>query len=254
MSATVAVGRAVSGGKRTLAPVVSLGRMEPEAARSAGVTLICKICDHFWNVVSARSDAWERAASNEDQLISEESDQSRDLIERAAEIEETDPSSAFQLYRQAAEAGSVWSLEKIGWHYWTGTGVAADPHLALEYYHRAICGGSWIATIHYARLLAELGHYDLSERTLENGVASDFVPAYYWLAWYRYERSETTKVCREVRPLLEYAAEKGHPRAKLLLARWMVLGKFGLRHIPRGFRLVVQAAASAFRPEYAPAS
>lgn len=112
-----------------------------------------------------------------------------------------------------------------------------------------------MATIHYARLLAELGHYDHCERTLENGVASDFVPAYYWLAWYRYERSKTTKVRREVRPLIEYAAEKGHPAAKALLARWMVLGKFGLRDIPRGCRLAIQGAASfAFRRDYAPAS
>ena len=82
-----------------------------------------------------------------------------------------------------------------------------------------------MATIHYARLLAELGHYDACERTLENGVASDFVPAYFWLAWCRYEQSKTTKVRGEVRPLLEYAAEKGHPEAKILLARWMALGK-----------------------------
>lgn len=112
-----------------------------------------------------------------------------------------------------------------------------------------------MATIYYARLLSELGHYDDCERTLENGVASDFVPAYFWLAWFRYQQSKTTKVRREVRPLLEYAAIKGHPEAKLLLARWMVLGKLGLRDIPRGFRLAVQGAVSfAFRREYAPAS
>lgn len=177
------------------------------------------------------------------------------MIQRAAEIEETDPSSAFQLYLEAAEAGSVWSLRKVGWHYWTGTGVAANPHRALDYYHRAICGGSWIATIHYARLLAELGHYDACERTLQNGVASDFIPAYFWLAWFRYEQSKTSKMRREVRPLLEYAAEKGHPDAIRLLARWMVLGKFGLGDIPRGCRLLAQGAASfAFRREYAPTS
>lgn len=112
-----------------------------------------------------------------------------------------------------------------------------------------------MATIHYARLLAELGHHDACERTLENGVASDFVPAYFWLARCRYEQSKTPRVRREVRPLLEYAADKGHPEAKLLLARWMGLGKFGLRDIPRGWRLAAQGAVSfAFRGEYAPAS
>lgn len=112
-----------------------------------------------------------------------------------------------------------------------------------------------MATIYYARLLAELGHHDDCERTLENGIASDFVPAYFWLAWFRYQQSKTNKVRREVRPLLEYAADKGHPEAKLLLARWMALGNLGLRDIPRGCRLVVQAAVSfAFRREHAFAS
>ena len=220
-----------------------------------GGTLICKLCDRFWDVFRAHSQAWETSASNDEELLSEESDQAWRLIQRAAEIEDTDRPAAFQLYVEAAEAGSVWSLEKIGWHYWTGTGVAADPRRALEYFHRAICGGSWMATIYYARLLAELGHHDDCEQTLEDGVASDFVPAYFWLAWYRYQRSKSAQVRKKVRPLLEYAAEKGHPHAKLLLARWMMLGKLGLRDIPRGFRLAAQGAVSfALRREYAQAS
>jgi TPR repeat protein len=182
-----------------------------------------------------------------------ESHQTWDLIQRAGR-EDTDPPSAFRLSLEAAEAGSIWSMEKVGWHYWTGTGVAADPRMALEYYHRACCNGSWMATIHYARLLEELGHHDDCERVLENGVESDFVPAYFWLAWCRYHRSKTTKVQREVRPLLEYAASRGHPEAKLLLARWMVHGGLGLGAVPRGFWLAVQGAISfAFRREYVPA-
>lgn len=179
-----------------------------------------------------------------------ESDRAVDLIQRAAAIEAADPPLAFQLHLEAAEAGSVWAMERIGWHYWTGTGVPADPHAALKHYHDAICEGSWMATIPYARILAEAGHHDECERSSENGIASDFTPAYFWLAWCRYQRSKTTKTCQEVRPLLEYAAKKGHPAAKLFLARWMVLGKFGLREIPRGCRLSLQGAVSYAR-EYA---
>lgn len=127
--------------------------------------------------------------------------------------------------------------------------------MALEYYHRAISGGSWIATIHYARLLAELGHHDDCEQTLENGVASGFLPAYFWLAWFRYQRSKTAMVRREVRPLLAHAAERGHPEAKLLLARWMMLGKLRLRDIPLGCRLAIEGALSfAFRRDQPAAS
>lgn len=212
-------------------------------SKLVGVTLIGKGDDDFWKALWAHSDAWERSASNEDNLLSGESDHSWAIIRRANEIEDTDPTAAFQLYLQAVEAGSTWALARIGWDYWAGSGVAADPQMAMEYFYRAICGGSWMATIYYARLLSELGHHDECERTLEDGVAADFVPAYYWLAWFRYQRSKTTKVRRkEVRPLVEYAAERGHPGAKFMLAQWMWFGKFGLRYIPRGLRLVVLEA------------
>jgi TPR repeat protein len=217
--------------------------------------MICRICDKFWDTFSGYSDAWERAASNEQQLLSAESAETWALIRRAAEVEDADAATAFRLYLEAAEAGSVWCLEKVGWSYWTGTGVAADPHLALKYYYRAIGGGSWMATIHYARLLAELGRDDECQRTLEDGVASGFLPAYFWLARLRYERSKSAKVRQEVRPLLDHAAEQGHPEAKLLLARWMMLGKLRLRDIPRGFRMAVEGALSfAFRREQTAAS
>ena len=212
--------------------------------------MICKFCDEFWDRFWAHSDAWERSASNENELLSKESDQTWDLIQSAGAIEDSDSASAFGFYVKAAEAGSVWSMERVGWHYWSGTGVEADPSTAQEYYRRAIRGGSWIATISYARLLAELGHQEESERTLKDGVASDFTPAYFWLAWIRYLQSKTAETCREVRPLLDYAARKGHPAAQAYLARWMALGKLGLHEVPRGWLLVLRGAVKfAFRRE-----
>lgn len=204
--------------------------------------MTCTFCEEFWDRFWANSDAWERTASNETQLLSEESDQSWKLIQRAGEIGDIDPASAFRLYLQAIESGSIWAMERVGWHYWAGIGVAADPYTALEHYHRAISRGSWTATISYARLLSELGHQDECEKVLEDGVASDFTPAYFWLAWTRSVHAKTPKVRRDVRPLLEYAAQQGHPAAKMFLARWMARGSLGLREIPRGCLLVVREA------------
>jgi len=203
---------------------------------------LCKICDRFWSQLWEQSHEWERAHSNESDLRSNESDRTCELIEEACAIDETDPEGAFRLYQQAAEEGSVWSLNRVGWHYQTGIGVAPDLHKSLEYYYRATCAGSWIATIYYARLLAELGHHDQSDRVLKDGIASDFLPAYFWLAWLRYERSKSRMVCREVRPFLEYAASQGHPEAQVTLARWMAIGKFGLREIPRGSKALFRLA------------
>ena len=207
--------------------------------------MTCEPCDEVWDRLWAQSDAWERTISNETQLLSEESDKSWDLIQRAHQRVEDDPTASFRLSLEAAEGGSIWSMEKVGWHYWTGTGVAADPYMALKYYHRSICGGSWMATIPYARLLAELGHHDDCESTLKDAVASGFVPAYFWLGWSRYALSKTSQARREVRPLIEYAANKGHPAAKLFLVRWMAIGHLGLHHIPRGWMLLVQFAVSS---------
>lgn len=199
-------------------------------------------CDEEWDHLWAQSDAWERVVSNETDLLSEESDHSWDLIQRAGKIAADDPTASFQLYLEAAEGGSTWSMVQVGWNYWTGTGVAADPDMALEYYHRAISAGSWMATLYYARLLAKLGHHDDCESTLNGGLASGFVPAYFWLGYLRYARSKTSLARREVRPLMEHAAAEGHPMAKLFLARWMALGHFGLHNIPRGWVSVVRMA------------
>ncbi|MFN3943994.1 MAG: hypothetical protein ACK4K7_03570 [Allosphingosinicella sp.] len=42
--------------------------------------------------------------------------------------------------------------------------------------------------------------------------------------------------------MLGHAAGQGHPKAKQLFARWMVLGKLGLRRIPAGVGLAVREA------------
>ncbi len=197
----------------------------------------------------AERDAWERSAANESQLWSEESDENWELIQRAAQMYYSE-AAAFELHLEAAKAGSVWCQQMVGWHYWTGNGVAADKYLALQYYHAAICGGSWIATLHYARLLYDIGRHDDCERVLNDGVDCGFVPSFYWLAWFRHERHGTRAVREEVRPLVEHAAKAGHPGAKDLLTHWMATGRLRLRDIPRGVLMVVQdAIASANRED-----
>lgn len=196
-----------------------------------------QIDQDFW----AETDAWESAASNDYDLWSKESDKNLELIQRATQTDYGE-SAAFDLHLEGAKAGSVWCQQMVGWHYWTGIGVAADQNLALKYYHSAICGGSWIATLRYARALYEVGQYDDCERVLNDGISCGFVPSYYWLAWYRHKRLGTHAIRAEVRPLLEHAAKEGHPAAKDLLAHWMRSGKLRLRDIPRGWLMAAQIA------------
>jgi TPR repeat protein len=195
-------------------------------------------CEAFWQSHWEQSDLWERGVSNQAELSWTDSEANRALIEKAQACRDDRPEAAFRLLLEAAEGGSAWAMESVAWHYHTGTVVAADFGQAADYYHRAITAGSWMATIGYARLLAEHGYFVECEKVLLDGVHFDFVPAFFWLARLRCERSPTRRTCKEIRPLLDYAADQGHPGAKLTLGRLMVKGKLGILAIPRGLRLL----------------
>jgi hypothetical protein len=178
----------------------------PLARPGARTHLRCAPAVH-WD----QSFGWERAHSKDDELWWRDSARNRGLIEEAQAAQNADPEAAFRMLLEAAEAGSARALESVGWHYASGTAVAADFDEAAGYYRRAIRAGSWMATIAYARLLAAHGHVDESEEVLRDGVARDFVPAYFWLAWLRYDRAPTRATCRAIRPMLAYARNRVIP-------------------------------------------
>lgn len=198
----------------------------------------CRFCEEYWAKFWEHSTDWERAHSNEGELWAARPDAARKLIEQAAAITETDPEAALQLYIQAAEEGCVFSMEMVGWHYDVGNVVPAEFLQAQHYYYRALQAGSWMATIRYARLLEKHGYHDFWPRVLEDGVRADFIPAFFWLARFRFDHARSREQRRSVRPLLEYAAEKGHPAAYMMLGRSLMWGKFGLSGVPRGLAMM----------------
>lgn len=206
--------------------------------------MACKLCawlcrwlcaepaDSFWK----RSGDWERAQSNDYALWLEAPLETRERAKAALAIFDTDSEAAFRTFLDLAESGMPWAMEAVAGYYERGTVVAADFEQAQDYYRRAIEVGSWTATIGYAKLLARYGHFDACDTLLRDCTERDFVPACFWLAWYRLKQSRSAATCREVRPLLERAADAGHPAAEIVLARLKLLGKFGFREIPAGFR------------------
>lgn len=208
--------------------------------------MACKLCARWRAHLWAQTDDWERALASENAPWSDDPVRSLELVEQAYAVQESDPVAAFQLFVEAAEAGSAWAMNVVAWHYETGTVVAVDLYWAQEYYLRAISAGSWMATIYYARALADDGYPDDCERVLEDGISRDFIPAYFGLAWYRYRRCKSRKERLEIKPMLEHAAEAGHPAAQAFLGSWMIVGRFGLRHILAGFKWMSRWAS---RPE-----
>jgi TPR repeat protein len=211
--------------------------------------LHCKLCDRWRENLARKSDAWERDHSNESELWSEEPPDNRALIDQAYALYSTDPAASFRLYLEAAEAGSAWAMEEAARLYERGAAGAADLEKAELYFRRAISAGSSMATIGYARFLAGQDRHEECLRVLEQGVEAGFVPACYWLARFRYDRSPSRGLCREIRPLIERAASAGHPLAEVFLARLKTLGKFGLREIPAGLAAAARMALREARSE-----
>jgi hypothetical protein len=186
----------------------------------------------FWS----ESRRWEMHESNTWDLWIADDEAVRAELDYASSIFDAQPSRAFQIRKNRAETGSAWAMYQAGWQLEYGHGVDQDITAAEHYYRQAINAGSWLSTLSLARLIFE---HDISEEwasILEEGVESDFIPANFWLALFRYKRNRRRKTVFEVRPLMEKAASHGHPGARLTLAKWKMTKKFGFGEVWQGFR------------------
>jgi TPR repeat protein len=182
-------------------------------------------------------DAWEFSQVNDRTIWDREAEQGR--LREAHAVRERDPPAAFALLLDLAEQGSVWSMMQVALGYHAALGVPRDMARAEEWYRRASEGGSQRALLEYIRLLWRRSDAARGEATLGGSAGDDWAPALYWRARFRLLRSKTPRrTLKEVRPLLERATELGSPAARRLLAAEMSLGRFGIREIPKGMRMV----------------
>jgi hypothetical protein len=191
---------------------------------------------HRRDKIDEISYAWESEYSNDWEPWHEEPDWDR--LTTAGVIAKNDRKAAFHIYLELAEIGSVHSMNQVAWEYAFGKGniVETDDKLADDWYYRAIEGGSWMATRFYAQFHQSRGNFAYSEEVLETGIEQRWVPAYFWLARYRMKHATSLNIFQEIRPLLEYAADKGHPKANAVYSKLMSFGIFGIREIPCGFK------------------
>lgn len=207
--------------------------------------MVCRLChwlrrvfkadwENFDRILGEKTDRWEESESNAFEFWENSAELIQNLNVSAFEFHESEPAEALRLYSEAAELKSAHAMQCVGWYYETGTVVDADFDKAEHFYRSAIVAGSWMATISYARLMFDHGKFESCEDVLDDGVQNDFTPAYFWMAWYRYKREPTSKTARRIRPLLEHAAEKGHPTAKMMLNSARATGQFGMFEIPKG--------------------
>jgi TPR repeat protein len=194
-----------------------------------------------WGAAWARTDKWDRQHANRNELLRREAD--RDRLEQAYELHmSADSEAAFAIWHALAEQGSVWAMIELGRCYEDGDAVATDLDMAEAWYERAFAGGSQIAMLDYAKLAARRGDYATCEDVLRVGVEQNWAPALFWLAWYRIKQSKTKQTYRAIRPMLKNAAAQGHPGAMMVLANFMVRGKYGLLRRPVGFLRLLRAS------------
>lgn len=198
--------------------------------RSALVSFEKRMFDDLW----AETEVWEAKAQLPDGWSWEDRDENLDLLHQARKAEEQNPSEALALELKAAEHGSALALGLLGWRYWSGTGVDVNKERAAELYRQALDGGHQTAVIGFARLLFDLGRHGEWENLLLEAAKDGFVPAFFWLAWLRYNKDRSARVRSEVTPLLRFAADRGHPMAGFILNRWMAKGYLGPYKIPLG--------------------
>jgi TPR repeat protein len=219
--------------------------------------MTCRLCAWLCDRLcppDANGNPWRAAYDWEEHYASdwepaEEGDDLRRRWHEAENLVDENPARALAIYVELAEAGSPFSMLRAGRLYEDGHGTEPDPAVAEDYYRRALSAGSWRATIRYADLLFKRGAHDKWPSTLGDGVQKGFIPSCFWLAWYHYKRMPSRRSAREVRPLLEAGVEAGHPGAIMLLARWTASGKFGVRKIPDGLRMIRTLAQSYSQSE-----
>jgi hypothetical protein len=195
--------------------------------------------ERVWKI----SHAWDCAHSNKWEILRREAD--RDALTQAFNLYASDPQAAFRLWLELAERGSVWSMFEVATGYTGERGVATDPGEAEKWFKRGFEAGDQRAMLECARMAVESGDYAAAEAILQGGVDQDWAPAMFWLAWYRHKQSDSRETYRNVRPLLEAAGQQGHPAAQMMLGRFMAKGKFGILHIPAGWKQLRRVSGSA---------
>jgi TPR repeat protein len=196
-------------------------------------------CSATNETIQKQRSSWERQQTNTRELWKRDTEQWP--VKEAVRLNKSDPSAGLTRLLELAENGSVWSMLYVGWAYHTGTGVATDLTRAEHWYRKASEGGAEEAILTLGAILWARGDLIKAEDTYALGAARNFAPAIYWLAKAILRQSHTRETLTQACTLLEQASARGHLWAQRDLSYYLTRGRLGLRQIPRGIRLSIDA-------------
>ncbi|CAN5275337.1 hypothetical protein BH11PSE2_BH11PSE2_13170 [soil metagenome] len=176
--------------------------------------------------------AWDYAQMNDDFVRA--ADPYLDELAEAQALLKDAPDHAISLIVDLARRGSVWSMLNLAGYYLHGEGTPVSFPDAEYWYRLAHEAGSDRGLLGYAWILHHRGAFDQEAEVYAVGVARDWGPALYRAAKHSLENARTLEERLALKPMLQRAADLGHPSAQLMLSRYMMRGRFGLRCVPAG--------------------
>jgi TPR repeat protein len=182
-------------------------------------------------------------------LLNSDYDQAGDSAIWEAEIDPERLDSALRMSPDSEAAlaelldlaltGSVIAMMVVGERCYWGQGAPRNEAKGEAWLRKAADGGSQRALLSYGRILFGRGDLEGARAVFQTGADQDWPPALCWIAAILLRQATTSVARQEARRLLERAMAKGSPRARFMLARNMLIGRFGLNEIPRGLQLAV---------------
>ena len=210
----------------------------------------CLLCRYLRWSISRDDPGWVEKADeleteflfyglNNGDLFNADADVTR--LRQAFEMWRSNPVEAFTGFLVLAEGGSVWSMIQVGVAYESGRGVPLDRIRAEEWYRKAYEQGSDLGLVRAGYLTFKRGDIAEAKTILSVGVSRGLTPAMRYLAWMELRLSKKEDARGRARALYEQAIASGDLAARMLFARSMVRGRFGLRAIPAGIRSLLAA-------------
>ena len=128
----------------------------------------------------------------------------------------------------------------MAWCYEYGKGVDRDLIETEAWSRRAFEAGSYRGQLVYGSIVRNRGDIEGAKAIYSVGAAHDWAPANHRLATCLFATANTPEDRRAALTLLERAAEQGSPGARWDLALRLGSGRFGIRQISQGYRLLLQ--------------
>jgi hypothetical protein len=202
--------------------------------------IFCRICEERLAILDRKQLEWLEAQSNNVALMERETDPQ--LVYRAHDLIQADPAEGFKQYLALAESRSVWSMATVGKLLESGEGTDRDLARAEEWLLRAHRAGSDYALIWLGMLHLKSDRHESAQDIFRTGVDRGFAPAMFYLVWSYWKCGDRLPRRDEALSLLQRGSAAGDLTAQRFLVTSMLRGRFGLRHVPAGFRLLSKVA------------